>query len=119
MTQDAMAYVLVTAALVLMVLGYAFKRPALALGAALAWVVLGLVAYNTSAGPWDVAYGLFWLSIAMVIVAAFEVFYSKEKKLPPEEDTKDDWDNYAEDMEARRGRMDKMRGLSRRKRRDD
>jgi hypothetical protein len=96
----------------LMVAGYVFKRPALPLGSAGAWLITGLVSYGLSAGGWDVYYGFFWFCIVLVIVAAFEAFYAREKQSPPEE-PKEDWDTYIEDLEQRRNRLDRLHNLRR------
>ncbi len=95
-----------------MALGYIFKRPAMALGASGAWLIAGLAAYNSSTATWDMYYGMFWFCVALIIVSAFEAFYAKEKPAPPEPPKSDD-EKWAEDIESRRARFDRMRGLRR------
>lgn len=99
-------------AVCLMTLGYIFKRPAMALGASGAWLIAGLAAYNSSTVAWDMYYGMFWFCMALVIASAFEAFYAKEKPIPPEPPQSDE-EKWADDIESRRARFDRMRGLSR------
>ena len=102
-------------AIALMVTGYMFKRPALAIGASEAWLLTGLMSYTYSTtpvgGPWDIYYGLFWFSMALIIMSAFEAFMVRENEEPPQQAT--DLDTYADDMERRRSQLDRMRGLRR------
>lgn len=116
MTIDALAYVTVTAALVLMIMGFAFRRPELALGASLAWVGLAAVCYGASTAAWDAYYIGFWLTIAMIIVSALEALAlrSPAQEEPPENPNRD-WDAYLEDIQSRRERMDKLRAVRRRR----
>lgn len=100
-------------ALGLMVLAYQYKRPAMALGGSGAWLVAAVTAYIASAALWDAYYGMFWFCVLMIVVAAFEALYCKEKKSEPEEEKKSEWDNWIDDMETRRDKYDRIRALRR------
>lgn len=56
----------------LMGVAYGFKAFAYSFGAVMMWVLLGVYSYGLSAAPWDIFYGLFWFSMAMVVVSALE-----------------------------------------------
>lgn len=98
-------------AILLMALSYIFKRPQVALAAAGAWIVAAVAAYGSSVTAWDMWYGMFWFNIAMVIVAAFEAFYSREKKVAEPPQVKTDMDTYLDDYERRIAETERVREL--------
>lgn len=99
----------------LMSLGYFFRRPALAIGGAVAWLVTGVVNYQwmTTGGWGDIHFGLFWVCIALFLTSLLEGFVLRPRaeQMEPEEEDED----FYERMNRFRGRLPR-RGSSRRPR---
>lgn len=101
----------------LMVAGYYFKRPAIALGAAGSWLVTALYTYTLSTALWDINYGLFWLCILMGIVAALEGFTLRPDKSEqtPEEQAQDDTERHIQAYEKRRSDLNRLKRMTNRR----
>lgn len=107
---DAFLLGLIILALCLNIMAYAFRRIALTFTAAGCWLLLGLFAYQISDGPWDVPYGLFWFSIALVIISALEAVAVREKKQtaePEEEESEEAIDRYLSKLEKQKAKQER------------
>lgn len=98
-----MSLVFMGLALIMMVVAYHFRKPAMAIGAAMLWVIAGLIHYDLSTATWDVYYGVFWFTIAMGIVSIMETLSVVITKKQQE---KDDIDTIKEE-----GSMDDYREM--------
>ncbi|KKN41644.1 hypothetical protein LCGC14_0721190 [marine sediment metagenome] len=63
-------YLLMAMALGMTALGATLKQGILWWGATGGWLLFGLYNYTLSAGPWDIFYGTFFISMAMVMGTA-------------------------------------------------
>ncbi len=105
----------------LMVAGYAFRRPAVAIAAGIMFTVSAIQAYILSAGPWDAMYATFWGSILLFVIAILEgiTLRPKPEDLTEEERAQDDtetdyvpetdYDRWREKTNRRRERRDSRR----------
>lgn len=103
---------LIFMAVSLMVAGYMFRRAALSFGATGAWLIIAGLMYTISTGPWDIFYGLFWVSAGMSLVAGLEGMVVKPlpSQMEPEEKDEDDVEGQWDDWSARRGRYQQRIG---------
>ena len=88
----------------LMVIAYWTRRPAIAIGGAIAWVSFAYWNYTLYTALWDIYFILFWLGIGMTITTLLEGFVLRPKpdQMEPEEADEDTFEDYA----ARRARFD-------------
>lgn len=91
-------------AVILMTLGYFFRRPAVAIGSAVAWLIFGLYSRSLSTVTWDIYYVMFILGVCMFFVAFIEgiVLQPKVEDMEPEEDL---WDEEREEYVKQRKRI--------------
>ena len=77
---------LVFIAISLLIVGYTFKRPAMAFGAGVMWFIASIQAWVSSTAAWDVYYGVFVFGIIMLLVSIIEGWALRpdKKDEPPE-----------------------------------
>ena len=101
-----------------MTLAYVFRRPALAMGAVIGWLLAALHSYSLSVVMWDIYYGVFWLGLGMFFVCLLEGFILRPKD-EQQESTENYWQdehwvneraNYFKRREELRKEMALMRG---------
>jgi membrane protein implicated in regulation of membrane protease activity len=87
--------------MVLMIMAYVFRRPALAIIDSVIWLMFGIYSLSLSVATWDIYYGLFVVGVAMFLVAIFEGFILRPRRsqTEPEEEF---WDSEADDYAKRR-----------------
>ena len=105
----------------LMAVAYTFNRAAIAIAAAIVFMVAAGQAYTLSVGIWDVMYGAFWAGILLAIIAILEgiTLRPRADQLTEEERAQDDtetdyvpetdYDRWREKTNRRRERRDSRR----------
>ena len=105
---------LMVLAIALMIIGYTWRRPAIAITSAMAWLIFGYFSRSLSAATWDAYYVMFVLGICMFFVAFVEglILRPKKEDTEPEEDIYDretqEMDEYIERRTKWRERMGKI-----------
>lgn len=113
-TADAIfVLALVVLCLGMTTMAYVFRKGALGFGAAFCWLILGIYAYTLSSTPstdtWDIYFGLFWMSMGLMLVSALEVMVMKEKTIEEEMGEKEtSLDRHIKKVERFQERRDKM-----------
>lgn len=103
--------VLVFMSVALMTLAYYTRRPAIAIGAGLAWLIFGVYNYTLFLVEWDINYVLFIFGVIMFFTCLIEGFVLKPKP-ENQEMEEDDWDKELEELHARKQREeDAKRGI--------
>lgn len=103
-------------AVALMALAYAFKRPAMALGATGVWIIFAVQSYTLSTALWDIYYTVFFVGIGVGLISLFEAMSLRgktkdEEEEQEEEEEKSSLDKYMENQEKIMQRMDKYEEL--------
>ena len=120
MTNDALGYMLAIISLVLSIMGYNLKRPAIGFAGAGMWIIFALFSYSLSTAVWDIYFGIFWVGIALSIVIGLETFVLRPKLKDDELYNAldhDSWEDYGEKMEKYRDGLDRARRPTNRERR--
>lgn len=99
----------------LMVSSYILRRPAVAFGASMAWLLTGFINYGLSAAMWDIYFGIFWTCVAMAIISALEGMMLRPRRWQEEKEERvDDIDKYVSDFENYEKKVGKYRKLTHR-----
>lgn len=69
---NILLFVIVLLSLALTISGFVLRRGSLALASMAAWMVTCVWGYIEASGVWGIAMGIFWISIAMIIVSGIE-----------------------------------------------
>lgn len=105
----------------LMAVAYTFNRAALAIAAAIIFLVAAAQAYTLSVAMWDLFYGAFWAGVLLAIIAILEgiTLRPRDDQLTEEERAQDDtetdyvpetdYDRWREKTNRRRERRDSRR----------
>ncbi len=101
----------------LMLIGYLFRRPAIAIVSSIAWLIFGFHSRTLSLALWDIFYVMFIMGVCLFFAAFIEgiILRPKVADMEPEEDM---WDREVEDYIDRRTkwkeRMSKIMDASKR-----
>ena len=99
-------------AILMMAVGYQWRKPAMAIASGMAWIIAGLINYNLSVGLWDIYYGVFWFCIGMTIISIMEtlsVVVSNRKQAQDDNDSKKENPEDDESMDGYYNTMKKHR----------
>ena len=85
-------------ALFLMIAGYHFRRPSIAIASSIAWLIFGYYTRSLSTATWDIYYVFFVLGIALFFISFVEglILRPKKEDTEPEEDI---YDRETQEME--------------------
>lgn len=89
----------------LMIAGYLFRRPAIAITASISWLVFGVFNRTLSTATWDIYYIMFMIGLFLLFVCFIEGIILR----PKIEDTEPEEDIYDRELEEYVDRRNKWR----------
>ena len=104
--------ILATIAIIFTIATYVLKKPVLAFAGGGFWMLCGAHCYTLSVVAWDIYYGMFVLSIGMLLVCVLEPILMRQKHDELSDAVWDNADKYSDRQGKFREKLDKFKTLS-------